>query len=99
MPQVTATQATPAPAPPAAIPGQLLTPPPPQTSPATAAEMYEALRAQGRVLDNQMNELENVREDIADQLRNPAVTGADRAGLETRLGQIDGRIRRSRPSA
>lgn len=81
----------------AQAPGQAVTVQPPQpviaqSTPATAAEMYEAMRAQGRVLDNQLNELENARENLADQLRNPVVTGADRAGLEARLAQLDGRI-------
>jgi hypothetical protein len=62
------------------------------STPATAAEMYEALRAQGRVLDGQLNELEHARDELADQLRNPIVTGADRAGLESRLAQLDSRI-------
>lgn len=69
------------------------TPAPAQPSPpATAAEMYEALRAQGLILDNQLNELEHARDELADQLRNPIVTGADRSGLEARLAQLDSRI-------
>ncbi len=61
-------------------------------APATAAEMYEAMRAQARVLDDQIRSLERSRERLATELRNPAVTGADRTGLEARLGQIDNRI-------
>lgn len=62
------------------------------TTPATAAEMYEAMRAQARVLNDQLQSLEQARSRLSEQLRNDQVTGADRAGLEARLTQLDGRI-------
>jgi len=63
-----------------------------QNAPATAAEMYEAMRAQARVLNEQLRSLEQARGRLSEQLRNDQITGADRAGLEARLTQIDGRI-------
>jgi len=61
-------------------------------SPATAAEMYEAMRAQANVIENQLQDQMQLRREIAERLRDPAVTGADRAGLETRLQNVDARI-------
>lgn len=55
--------------------------------------MYEALRAQRRELDRQMEELESRREDLSDQIQNnPAMGGPDRAGIEGRIAEIDRRI-------
>jgi hypothetical protein len=54
--------------------------------------MYEAMRAQANVLNDQLRSLEQARSRLSQQLRNDQVTGADRAGLEARLTQIDGRI-------
>jgi hypothetical protein len=59
---------------------------------ATASEMYEAMQAQSRELDSQLRELEGARRRLANELRDPTVMGADRTGLEARLGQLDGRI-------
>jgi hypothetical protein len=60
--------------------------------PATAAQMYEAMRAQRRVLESQLQDQQSLRRSIAERLRDPAVTGADRTGLEARLTNVDARI-------
>jgi hypothetical protein len=54
--------------------------------------VYQAFKAQRRELTRQMDELQSTREQISTQLQDPNVTGADRKGLETRIGDVDGRI-------
>lgn len=50
------------------------------------------MRHQKNVLEDQLQDLQNTRAEIASRLRSSEVTGADRAGLETRLTQMDARI-------
>lgn len=50
------------------------------------------MRAQARVLADQVRSLEQTRGRLSEQLRNPNIQGADRTGLESRLAQIDSRI-------
>ena len=81
----------PAPAAPAApsvtvVTPQLLTGPP-----ATAREV-RALKAQRSELSDQLSSATNRRREIARQLQ--SASGADRAGLEQRLGVLDARIAR-----
>jgi hypothetical protein len=90
--QATTVQAPPAPAPPAAptiVAGAQGTPAP---APASAAEMYQALRAQRRELGNQLERLEERREELSAQLRDPQLNEIDRRGLEQRLVDVDKRI-------
>lgn len=55
--------------------------------------MYDALRAQRRELDRQLDQLENRRQSLSEQIQdNPAMSVADRAGVETRITEIDKRI-------
>ena len=54
--------------------------------------IYEAMRQQRNELENQLERLEDQREDISDQLRTPNVEGADQRGLESRLATLDARI-------
>lgn len=54
--------------------------------------VYEAMRQQRNELENQLERLEDQREDISEQLRTPNVAGADQRGLESRLATIDARI-------
>lgn len=54
--------------------------------------VYEAMRQQRNELENQLERLEDQREDISDQLRSPNVDGADQRGLESRLATLDARI-------
>jgi hypothetical protein len=90
MPQATTQPAPPTvTAPAATAAGQSTTLAPP---PATAAEMYEAMRAQRRVIEQQLNDQQQLRRSIAERLRDGAVTGPDRAGLEARLVTVDQRI-------
>lgn len=85
---------------PSAPPAQSATPSPtavivdgtPIATTATAAEIYQALRAQRRELDNQLDRLRDEREDIANELREGPASDADRAGLDQRLVQVDQQI-------
>lgn len=58
----------------------------------TPQATYQAAKAQRRELTRQMDELEGQRSQISSQLQDPQVTGADRKGLETRIGDVDSRI-------
>ena len=80
-----------APAAPAA-PAPLQVTPAPSPSGASASAVYEAFRAQRRELSNQLENLENRREDLSQQLREPMVTGADKKGIEQRIVEVDQRI-------
>lgn len=60
--------------------------------PYTAREMYEAAQRYRRTLNDQLSSAENEREQLAQRLRQPEVTGADRAGLEQRLKVTDIRV-------
>lgn len=62
------------------------------TSAPSAAEMYQAARAYRNELNRQLSDLESKRLAIARRLREGQVTGADKAGLEARLTELDGRI-------
>ena len=59
---------------------------------ASAYDVYQAFRAQRRVLGNQMEGLQNDRDNISRELQQEGVTGADRKGLEQRMTTIDARI-------
>lgn len=89
-PQPTAPTTAPVTAPVAgqSVAGTAVTAPPA----ATAAEMYEAMRAQRRVIEQQLSDQQQLRRSIAERLRDGAVTGPDRAGLEARLVTVDQRI-------
>ena len=90
--QAEATQATPQapPAPPAPLStGNIVVGGEALTSPAAS---YQAARAQRRELVGQMEQLEETRSDITQELINPKTEGVDRAGLEARLKGVDGRI-------
>lgn len=56
------------------------------------SDVYQAFVAQRRELTRQLSGLENTRSGIANRLRQESVQGADRAGLEARLKQVDERI-------
>ncbi|MDB4906806.1 MAG: hypothetical protein JWO05_1590 [Gemmatimonadetes bacterium] len=55
-------------------------------------EAYRAIRSQRDVLREQLDNLESKRLSIAQRLREGRVTGADRAGLESRLTELDKQI-------
>jgi hypothetical protein len=59
---------------------------------ASAYDVYQAFRAQRRVLGSQMEGLQSERGDISRELQSETITGADRKGLEQRISQIDERI-------
>jgi hypothetical protein len=54
--------------------------------------IYQAFKAQRRELTRQMDELQSTREQLSTQLQDEKVTGADRKGLETHIGDVDSRI-------
>ncbi|MFN8580558.1 MAG: hypothetical protein U0163_06200 [Gemmatimonadaceae bacterium] len=56
------------------------------------SEVYQAARAQLTVLREQLSQLEDKRLAIARRLREGKVTGADKAGLESRLSALDQQI-------
>lgn len=62
------------------------------TTGASASEMYEAAKAQRNELNRQLGQLEEKRRSIANRLREGEVSGADKAGLEARLTDLDARI-------
>ena len=60
---------------------------------ANPTAVLEGQRAARRELRSQLEQLESRREEIADQLRDPMVNGADKAGLEARIQEVDARIK------
>lgn len=62
-----------------------------RTAPA-ASEIYEGFRAQRRVLEDQLNDLQNSRAGIASQLEDLDASDVQRPALEARLKEIDARI-------
>lgn len=59
---------------------------------ASAYDVYQAFRAQRRVLGQQMETLQEERSDLSRELQQETVTGADRKGIEQRIASIDERI-------
>ncbi|MEO6444425.1 MAG: hypothetical protein ABIZ91_09435, partial [Gemmatimonadaceae bacterium] len=55
-------------------------------------EVYQAVREQRNELRSQLGRVEDTRLAIARRLREGEVSGPDRAGLEARLTQLDGRM-------
>lgn len=81
------------------------TPPPPPPAPVefpvivqgsgeapTAQAVYEAQIALRKELRNQLDRLEDQRDELAGELRSEEATAAERSGLEARLKETDGRI-------
>ena len=58
----------------------------------SAAAVYEGLRAQRRVLSNQLDDLQGTRETISGQLEEMSSTASERKPLEQRLTDVDQRI-------
>lgn len=78
-----------------------VTPPPPPGAPqapaaipkaATASEMYDALRAQRRELERQLEQLEGRRSQVSREISEHQPSGPALAGLEARITDIDRRI-------
>ncbi|MBV6519950.1 MAG: hypothetical protein MNPFHGCM_00054 [Gemmatimonadaceae bacterium] len=63
-----------------------------QGTPASASDMYNAMRAQRRVLQSQLESLEEKRSDLVRQTRSSDIGSTERAGLEARIKEIDTRI-------
>jgi len=59
---------------------------------ASAAAVYQALKAQRDELNSQLENLEDRRRDLTQRLQEPEVGGTDRKGIELRITEIDGRI-------
>jgi hypothetical protein len=75
------------PAPPAAPGRVVLTP-----GVSTPEAVYKAFNEQRRELRNQLEQLENRRGELTGSLRNQQLDKADRAGMVTRLADLDKRI-------
>ena len=54
--------------------------------------MYDALKAQRRELGNQLENLEDRRRDLTQELQEPGVSGANQKGIEQRIVEVDARI-------
>lgn len=78
-----------APAAPTLTPGQVTVN---GTPIASAYDVYQAFRAQRRVLGQQMEELQDERQSISNQLQQENINTSDKKGLETRISQIDERM-------
>lgn len=87
MPHPTPAQATP-PAPPAPA-AQAVAVGAPRAS---AADVYNAMRAQRTELKRQLESLEDKRGDLTRELQDGRAGSADRAGIEARIKEIDARI-------
>lgn len=59
------------------------------SGPYTAREMYEAAQLQRRTVRDQLSSAVSQRDELAGELRQPDVTGVDKAGLEQRLQVLD----------
>ncbi|HEX6053290.1 MAG TPA: hypothetical protein VFZ21_28675 [Gemmatimonadaceae bacterium] len=59
---------------------------------ADPAAVYEGLRAQRRELENQLERLQDRRDELSEELQDPMVQAANRTGLEQRITEIDARI-------
>ena len=59
---------------------------------ASAFDIYQAFRAQRRVLGDQLNDLQSQRDELSRELQQEGVAGADKKGLEQRITTIDERI-------
>jgi seryl-tRNA synthetase len=57
-----------------------------------AQAVYQGFRAQRRELGNQLERLNQTREEISENLQTPGIADADKKGLEQRLASVDERI-------
>jgi hypothetical protein len=91
----------PQPQPPAVAPEPPVAPTPVAGQPAAPAafpsgpisqEQAEFLRAKRTALSNQLESVQERRDEVADQLRNPETSSSERPGLENRLRVLDERL-------
>src|SRR3954462_3278810 len=59
---------------------------------ASASAIYEGFRAQRRELTNQLDDLQNTRQSISDQLQETPSDSPEAKELQTRLTAVDQRI-------
>ncbi|HZI99300.1 MAG TPA: hypothetical protein VFD22_01470 [Gemmatimonadaceae bacterium] len=59
---------------------------------ASAYDVYQAFRAQRRVLGNQLDDLQNQRDNLSRELQTEGLNVADKKGLEQRITTVDERI-------
>jgi hypothetical protein len=69
-----------------------LPPLPPEVRSAGGAAVYEAYVRMRDVMRSQLEQLQDQREEVSEQLQEPMVGGADRAGLSRRIENLDSRI-------
>lgn len=72
--------------------GTSLPPLPPEVTRGGGAAVYEAYVRMRGALREQLEQLQDQREEVSEQLQEPMVGGADRAGLSRRIENIDSRI-------
>lgn len=60
--------------------------------PYSSREMYEAAQLHRRTIRDQLSSAESKRDEVARELRQPNVSGVDKAGLEQRLQVLDARV-------
>jgi hypothetical protein len=67
---------------------------PPQSlfGPGSPSEIYEAYRHQRRELADQLERLEDQRENLSEQLQQPNIPSVDAKGIEQRITALDARI-------
>jgi hypothetical protein len=58
----------------------------------SASDVYDGLRAQGRVLSDQLERLEDKRNDLTNRLHQEGIDATDQAGLRAQLADVDARI-------
>ena len=58
----------------------------------SASAVYQGFVNQRRELRGQLETLQDSRNQLSEQLQDPMVRGADRAGLEQHIGELDARI-------
>ena len=78
--------------PPAQEGGPVIAAAAPRATPSASA-IYEGYKAQRNELNNQLEQLENTRRDITNQLEGTAAGSTERKGLEDRLSDVDTRIK------
>ncbi len=92
MPQLPAVEAQP-PASATPAPGQAVaTSAPAAPSGPISQEQAEFLRAKRTALSNQLESVQDRRDDVAEQLRQPETSASERPGLENRLRVLDERL-------
>ena len=57
-----------------------------------ASAIYEAAKAQRRELESQLENLQDRRSELSEELQDPMVSGVNKTGIEQRVTELDARI-------